>query len=60
MFKRIVLEDWQNIVPFFSFGAAFLIFLFGVAVALLSKKEKIDEMAQMPLESNQDNANHPH
>ena len=40
MFKRIILEDWQNIVPFFSFGTAFLIFLFGVAIAVFSKKEK--------------------
>lgn len=57
MFKRIILEDWQNIVPFFSFGAAFLIFLFGVAVAVFSKKEKIDRMANLPLENNQENTN---
>lgn len=60
MFKRIILEDWQNIVPFFSFGAAFLIFLFGVLVAVFSKKEKIDRMARMPLENTQDNSNRTH
>ena len=57
MFKRIILEDWQNIVPFFSFGAVFLIFLFGVLVAVFTKKEKIDEMARMPLENSEDNSN---
>ena len=60
MFKRMILEDWQNYVPYFSTGVAIAIFFAGIIFALRMKKDKADHMANLPLEDPQDNANSTH
>ena len=49
MFKRIILEDWQSVVPYLCFaliGGAFLII---VVRALCLKKSDVDHLAHLPL-----------
>ena len=61
MFKRIVLEDWQNIVPLVSFGVTFAIFFIAVLRAVTMRRENVDRLANLPLDSTtQDNANRTH
>ncbi len=50
MFKRIILEDWHQLVPLISFGTAFAVFVFLSLRTLFMKKKRIDELANLPLE----------
>ena len=59
MFKRIVLEDWQNLMPAIAFAFAFAIFMILSLRAVFMKKEVADRMARLPLEKDQP-TNHDH
>ena len=50
MFKRVILEDWHNVVPYICFGLTIGVFLIGVIFALRMKKSKVDRISRLPLE----------
>ncbi len=49
MFKRIILEDWANIVPMIAFGILFLVFLATTLRAIRLKPAERQRMAELPL-----------
>lgn len=50
MFKRIIYEEWANIVPLISFLLTFCVFLAITARAMLLREKTIDDLGKMPLE----------
>lgn len=50
MFKRIIIEDWLNWVPYVAFSLTFLAFISIVIKALMMKRKQVDHMANLPLE----------
>jgi hypothetical protein len=54
MFKRIVLEDWANIVPMIAFGVLFAVFLATTLRAIRLRPEERKRMADLPLQDSQD------
>lgn len=61
MFRRVILEDWHQWVPYVSFGITFSVFLIVLIRALLMRKDKAEHMAHLPLENPSDefsNQNH--
>lgn len=59
MFKRVILEDWQNLIPVIAFGFAFAVFIVLSLCAILMKREKADHLARLPLDKDQPtNQNH--
>jgi hypothetical protein len=55
MLKRIILEDWQNLLPAIALGFAFAVFMILTLRAIFMKREKADRMARLPLEKDQPN-----
>ena len=53
MYKRIVLEEWQNLVPLFSFAVTFGIFACAVIRAIFLKKERADRLSRLPFEESE-------
>lgn len=51
MFKRIIYDDWTTIVPLISFWFTFAVFLTICIRAVFMKKDTIQHMEQLPLES---------
>jgi hypothetical protein len=54
MFKRIVLEDWANIVPMIAFGVLFTVFLATTLRAIRLRPEERKRMADLPLQDTRD------
>ena len=54
MFRRVILEDWHQWVPYVSFGITFSVFLIVLVRALLMRKEKAEHRAHLPLENSAD------
>ena len=50
MFKRIILEDWHNLLPMVGFTFFFVIFLYLSMRAILMKRSKVEEIANLPFE----------
>ena len=50
MFKRIILEDWANIVPMIAFGVLFTVFLVTTLRAIRLKPAEQKRMADLPLQ----------
>jgi hypothetical protein len=50
MFKRVILEDWANIVPMIAFGVLFLVFLATTLRAIRLKPDERQRMAHLPLQ----------
>lgn len=50
MFNRVAYESWHDIVPFIAFSFTALVFLTMSVRALLLRKDKADQMSQLPLE----------
>ncbi|WP_309396394.1 hypothetical protein [Cerasicoccus maritimus] len=50
MFKRIVYDNWTNIVPVLSFWLTFGVFIVITVRALCFKKDFVDHMGNLPLE----------
>lgn len=48
MFNRVAYESWHDIVPFIAFGVTALVFLTMSLRGMLLRKDKADEMAQIP------------
>ncbi|MEO0795632.1 MAG: cbb3-type cytochrome c oxidase subunit 3 [Verrucomicrobiota bacterium] len=55
MFKRIIYDNWTDIVPILSFWLTFGVFI-GITIrALLFKKDYVNHMGSMPLEDDPNN-----
>lgn len=50
MFKRVILEDWANIVPMIAFGVLFTVFLVTTLRAIRLKPDEQKRMADLPLQ----------
>ena len=49
MFKRVIYEDWQTLVPIIAFVLTFSVFLIQVLRALLIKRPHAERLASLPL-----------
>ena len=50
MFKRIIYDEWTNVIPIVSFWLTFSVFIVICLRAMLQKKANISKMAQLPFE----------
>lgn len=50
MFKRIIHEDWTNIVPMIAFGIMFTVFVVATIRALRIKPSERERLASLPLD----------
>lgn len=50
MFKRIIYDNWTNIVPVISFWLTFGVFMVITIRALCFKKDFVEHMGNLPLE----------
>lgn len=48
MFKRIVLEEWANLIPMIVFGVLFTIFLINILRAIRIGPKEREHMANLP------------
>jgi hypothetical protein len=53
MFKRIIYDDWTDIIPIISFWLTFGVFIAICIHALLMGKSRVKAMKQLPLEEDQ-------
>jgi hypothetical protein len=51
MFKRVIYQEWANIVPIISFVLTFAVFAIATVRALRTPKDRREELARMPLDS---------
>ncbi len=58
MFKRVILEDWANLVPMIAFGVLFTVFLVTTLRAIRLKPAEQKRMADLPLQDS-DNPSNP-
>lgn len=54
MFKRIIYDDWTNIIPLISFWLTFGVFLAITVRALFLRKSTVNHMENLPLEEDDD------
>lgn len=54
MFKRLVLEDWANVVPMIAFGVLATVFLFAMLWALRLRPAERKRMADLPLQDSKE------
>lgn len=62
MFKRLILEDWQMVIPVVAFVLTFGVFLVLSIKALLLGKKQSEHMANLPLakdDGTPENNEHP-
>ncbi|MCW1886848.1 hypothetical protein OKA04_19060 [Luteolibacter flavescens] len=50
MFKRIILDEWANLVPMVAFGVLFTVFLVTTLRAIRLKPDEQKRMADLPLQ----------
>lgn len=50
MFHRVTTEEWHQFTPIISFGLTFLVFIAAVLRALLTRKQRCDHLAELPLD----------
>ena len=53
MFKRIIHEDWTNIVPMIAFAVMFTIFLVTTIRAIRLKPTERERLAKLPLQDSE-------
>ena len=53
MFKRIIYNDWTEVIPIISFWLTFGVFMAICIRALVLKKTKIDKMKNLPFEGDE-------
>jgi hypothetical protein len=49
MFKRVILEQWADVIPMIAFGALAAVFLLTTLRALLMKSGDRERMSRLPL-----------
>ena len=57
MFKRVILEQWADVIPMIAFGALAAVFLLTTLRALLMKSGDRERMARLPLSDSSEPAN---
>ena len=57
MFKRILYEEWHEIVPIVSFILTFGVFLFFVVRATRLKSDEANRLASLPLDLDEPKSN---
>ena len=50
MFHRVTTEEWHQITPIISFGITFAVFIAAVLRALLTRKQRCNQLAELPLD----------
>lgn len=50
MFRRVLYENWHDVVPIVAFVLTFAVFVVAFIRALLMRKDTIDAMALLPLD----------
>ncbi len=50
MFKRVIYEDWANIVPIIAFGIMFTVFVVATIRALRIRPTERERLATLPLD----------
>ena len=50
MYRRVLYENWHNIVPMVAFAVTFTVFTFALIRSLVMRKDKADAMAAKPLD----------
>jgi len=50
MFKRVILEQWQEIIPYAAFAITGGVFLFVVIRSLLMKPSETDKLSHLPFD----------
>lgn len=58
MFKRIIYDDWAQVVPIISFVLTFAVFAFTTIRACLLSKDRREQLANIPLKDSI-SENHP-
>jgi len=58
MFKRLVLEEWQTVIPIIAFAFTFIVFLYFVVRAILLKQPQIQHLSHLPLEKDETQSPH--
>ena len=56
MFRRVILEDWQNTATMIALGLTFAVFVIATIFALVMKKDHASRMANLPLENKKENS----
>lgn len=51
MFKRLELESWHEVLPLVGFVLTAAVFLVAIVRALLLHRDKADELASLPLDT---------
>ena len=59
MFRRVILENWHESVPYICFALIAGVFAIVVLRALLMSKTDVNHLASLPLREN-DELNHSH
>ncbi len=54
MFKRVILEEWANLVPMIAFGVLFSVFAFAMFWALRLRPAERKRMSELPLQDSKD------
>lgn len=54
MFKRIIHEEWTNIVPMIAFAVTFTIFVITTIRALRIRPDERERLAKLPLQEDSD------
>lgn len=56
MFKRLILEEWANLVPMIAFGVLSTFFIFAMLWALRLKPAERKRMADLPLQDSKESS----
>lgn len=54
MFKRVIIEDWANLVAMAAFGLLFVVFLVTTLRAIRLRPEERRRMGELPLQDSND------
>jgi hypothetical protein len=49
MFRRLLLEDWQNVLAIISFSIFFAVFLLSAVRVWLMPRHRLEHMENLPL-----------
>ena len=49
MYKRVLLEEWHQVVPYLCFGLIAGAFILIVILALTMKKDEVERLSRLPL-----------
>ncbi len=50
MFRRVITESWHDWAPYAAFAITFAVFVIAFVRTLLMRKDRVDEIARLPLD----------